>query len=415
MNIDKIGTAKWAALRKDLERRKQSDFDWENGKVALYNYKVDEGLDLAIREAYQIYFGENALGRRAFPSIAQLEDEVIDFGLDLFNCPDGGAGIFTSGGTESIIIAVKAARAWARANKPDVKNPMIVAPETAHPSFNKAAYLLDMTVVRVPMRDDFRAAVDAMRSALTPDTVMLVGSAPSYSHGVFDDIEGLADLAQQYELWCHVDACLGGFLAPFARKLGYEIPPFDFAVPGVTSLSADLHKYGYAPKGASLSLYRTEEFKDCAKFTFNEWPRGVYTTYTLSGTRPGGAVAGAWAALRYLGDDGYVAAAKTVMETRDALVAGIEAIPALRVHRPYDLGVFIFGSTDDQVDINAVMECMRERGWFVGSTAKPIAIHYSVNPIHAQSVDAYLSDLESSVDEVRRTNRKAAFDDDTYS
>ncbi len=408
-------SSKWAALKEELERRKQADFDWEHGKVALYNYKVDAGLDMAVREAYQIYFGENALGRRAFPSVARLEDEVIDFGLDLFNCPEGGAGIFTSGGTESIIVAVKAARQWGRVNKPHIADPVIVLAETAHPSFNKAAYLLDMKVVRVPMRDDYRADVDAMGRAVGPDTVMIVGSAPSYSHGVFDDIEGIAGVAERHGLWCHVDACLGGFLAPFVKKLGYDIPAFDFRVPGVRSLSADLHKYGYAPKGASLSLYRTQADKDCAKFMFNEWPRGVYTTYTLSGTRPGGAVAGAWAALRYLGPDGYLAAAGTVMETRDALVAGVEAIPGLHVYRPFDLGVFIFGSDDDRVDINAVMACMRERGWFVGSTAKPVAIHYSVNPIHAQSIDAYLSDLASAVDEVRRTERKAAFDDDTYS
>lgn len=406
---------KWLALRADLERRKEADFDWEHGKVALYNYKVDAGLDEAIRGAYQLYFGENALGRKAFPSVAALEDEVIDFGLKLFNCPNGGAGIFTSGGSESIIVAVKAARKWGRVHKPQVKDPVIVLPETAHPSFNKAAYMLDMTAVRVPMRDDFRANVEAMGRAVTADTVMIVGSAPSYSHGVFDDIEAIATLAKQHELWCHVDACLGGFLAPFAKTLGYPIPRFDFSIAGVTSLSADLHKYGYAPKGASLSLYRTQGHKDCAKFTFNDWPRGLYTTYTLSGSRPAGAVAGAWAALRYLGQDGYLAAAKTVMETRDQLIAGVEAIPGLQVYRPYDLGVFIFSSDDDKVDINAVMETMWERGWFVGSTAKPVAVHYSVNPIHAQSVDAYLSDLRSCVDEVRRTERKAAFNDDTYS
>jgi len=415
MSFRTATTSKWAELKQGLEQRKQADFDWEHGKVALYNYKVDKGLDEAIRGAYQLYFGENALGRKAFPSVAQLEDEVISHGLELFNCPEGGAGIFTSGGTESIIIAVKAARKWGRSNKPHIKDPVIIVPETAHPSFNKAAYLLDMTVVRVPMRDDFRADVDAMRNALTPDTVMIAGSAPSYSHGVFDDIESIARLAKQHDLWCHVDACLGGFLAPFVKKLGYNIPDFDFGIEGVSSLSADLHKYGYAPKGASLSLYRTQDLKDCARFTFNDWPRGAYMTYTLSGSRPAGAVAGAWAALHYLGPEGYLAAAKTVMETRDALIAGIETISALSVYHPYDLGVFIFGSNDRQVDINAVMECMREHGWFVGSTAKPVAIHYSVNPIHAQSIDAYLSDLESSVDEVRRTERKAAFDDDTYS
>ena len=415
MDLRNVTSPKWDALKAELQSRKVGDFDWEGGKVALYSYWFDEGLEFAIREAYQLYFGENALGKKAFPSVAELEDEVIDHGLRLFSCPNGGAGIFTSGGTESITIAVKAARKWARDNRPDVEDPVIVAPETAHPSFNKAAYMLDMTVTRVPMGDDFRADVAAMRDALTTDTVMIVGSAPSYSHGVFDDIEGIASLAQEHRLWCHVDACLGGFLSPFAKKLGYDIPLFDFSVPGVTSLSADLHKYGYAPKGASLSLYRTQALKDCAKFSFNDWPRGAYVTYTLSGSRPGGAVAGAWAALNYMGEEGYVAAAKTIMETRDRLIGGIEAIPGLRVYRPYDLAVFVFDSTDDKVDINAVMACMRERGWFVGSTAKPMAIHYSVNPVHAKSVDTYLADLAAAVDEVRTSGRTVAFDDDTYS
>ena len=414
MTVDPATKSEWMELRNRLVDLKKNDTDWIHGKVSAYNYKMTEELDDIIRDAYQLYFGENALGSKVFPSVATLEQEVIDYGLTLFGCPDGGAGIFTSGGTESVLLCVKGAREWARRTRPEVENPTVVAPETAHPSFNKAAYLLGLTVHRVPMRSDFRADVAAMEAAITPDTIMLVGSAPAYPHGTFDDIEGIGRIALDRGIWCHVDACLGGFLSPFVKALGYPIPPFDFRVPGVVSLSADLHKHGYAPKGASLALFRNDVFKDGVRFEFRDWPRGRYVTYTLSGSRAAGPIAGAWAALNFLGEAGYVDAARIIMETKEQLITGVEAIPGLRVHRPTDLSIFIYDSVDAAVEINAVMDGMRSRGWFVGSTAEPVAVHYAVNPIHAQSVDAYLADLAAVVEDVRSNRKVAAFNDHTY-
>ena len=315
----------WDELAAQLESAKSSDYEWRRGRLPLYVYWVDEELHRISKDAYAAYFIENGLGRRAFPSVAKLEQDVLGMALDLLQAPPHADGSFTSGGTESIFQAVKTChdRARAEGRIADGVRGRLVLPRSAHPAFSKAAHYLDLEATRVPQGDDFRADVAGMERAIDARTIMIVGSAPCYPHGVFDPIAALAAIAEKHGLWLHIDACVGGMLAPFMRGLGEPIPPFDFAVPGVTSISVDLHKYGFAAKGASLLLLRDGVLKPYQRFEFEDWPRGAYMTETFLGTRPAGPVASAWAVMNYLGHDGYRAIARTIIETKARLARGI--------------------------------------------------------------------------------------------
>ncbi len=396
----------WPELKAELEDSKKDDFSWRRGRMALYYYFRDDELMQVQQEAYLSFWNENGMAHRAYPSLKKLEGEVIEMGLALLNAPAGAAGTFTSGGSESIFLALKTARDWARAEK-GIKAPNFVVPRTAHPTFTRAGHLLGVDVVRVPTtRNDFKADVAALEKRIDANTIGLVGSAPNYPFGVFDPIAEIAAVAQKRGLWLHVDACVGGFLAPFARDLGHDIPPFDFAVPGVTSISADLHKYGYAPKGASLMLLRSKELQDKHQvFSFNDWERGQYVSLTTQGTRAAGAVSAAWAVMNHLGADGYRENARIIMETKKRLVDGINAIPGLAVLEPHELCIFVYRSADPALDIGAVAEALGRRQWLVGRQAEPPGIHLALNTGHADYVDDYLRDLRAAVDEAR--GRKA--------
>lgn len=403
----------WSEVRAQLEAAKADDYAWNRGRLPLYVYWGSAELGQVAREASSLFFVENGLGKRAFPSVQTLERDVVDMVLGLMNGGGTAVGNFTSGGTESIFLAVKAAREHARETR-GLRRAEIVAPRSAHPAFNKAACYLDMTVVRAPLGRDFRADIAAMRDAITPSTAMLVVSAPAYPHGVFDGIEAAADLARAHGLWLHVDACVGGMLAPFARQLGYDVPPFDFSIEGVTSLSVDLHKYGYAAKGASVVMFRDATLQRHLRFQFADWPRGNYVTDTFLGTRPGSPVASAWAVMNYLGEEGYLDLARTTMETRARFAEGIASIHGLEVLQPGDLSFLLYHSIDPAVDINAVAEGMAECGWFVGRCNEPPSIHLMFNPIHADITDEYLRDLRSVTEHVRETRQTAALDMHTY-
>lgn len=409
MSLPKTGEG-WQAIEAALHSTKQDDIDWRGGRLAVYTYYRDEELLRVAQQAYLLFFNENALGKRAFPSLARLEDDVIAMGLSLLNAPAGAGGVFTSGGTESIFLACAAAR-----NARPVKGrPKIVACETLHATFSKAASFLGMEVVRTPMRPDFSADPAALEAAIDADTVMIAASAPGYSHGRFDPVAEIGEVAARHGLWFHVDACVGGFLAPFVARLGHPVPVFDFRVPGVTSMSADLHKYGMTAKGASLLLVRDAALKRHHSFTFDGWPRGVYATETFSGSRPAGSIAAAWAVMRYLGDEGYMRNAQLIMDAKADLIAGIEAIAGLEVVRPSDLCMVLYRSTDPALDLDALAERLGARGWFVGRNVKPKSIHLALNPVHASNGDVYLRDLRAAADEVRAQRLQGVEDLRTY-
>ncbi len=391
----------WPELKEALESAKKDDFSWREGRMALYFYYLDEEVKRVQQEAYLAYWTENAMGQRAFPSLRKLEQEVLEMGLSLLHAPEDAVATFTSGGSESIFMAMKTARDWARAQR-GVTEPNMVLPRTAHPAFDRAAHFLCIKPVRVATtRNDFRADPGEMERRIDPNTILLVGSAPNYPFGVFDPIREIAALAESRGLWMHVDACVGGFLAPFVRELGYDIPEFDFRVPGVTSISADLHKYGYAAKGASLMMLRDKALQRYQIFAWQDWERGPYVNATMQGTRAGGAVAAAWATMNFLGRDGYLKWAGVLMDTVERLAEGIDRIPGLEVLKPHELCLFVYRSTDPALDIGTVAEAMTARGWFVGRQAEPPGIHMHLNPVHAVAVDRYLDDLAAAVREVR--------------
>jgi glutamate/tyrosine decarboxylase-like PLP-dependent enzyme len=309
-------------------------------------------------------------------------------------------GNMTSGGTESILMAVKTARDWARATKPAITEPEILLPATAHPAFDKAAHYFSVKTVHVPVGADFRADIAATRAAVTPNTILLVGSAPSYPQGVVDPIAELAEIAQNQGILFHTDACVGGFMLPFVHKLGYGIPGFDFHVPGVTSLSVDLHKYGYAAKGASVILYRNSELRRHQFFIQTEWSGGIYASPTMTGTRPGGAIAAAWAIMNFLGEEGYLDIAGKVMESSTALKKGINAIEGVKILGDPPMSILAIGS--DSLNIYEIGDALNRRGWHLDRQQFPPSLHLTVTHAHTQVTDQFLVDLAAAVSEARR-------------
>jgi glutamate/tyrosine decarboxylase-like PLP-dependent enzyme len=401
------------ALFEEMEAARENDVDWRGGRINLYTHFGGEDVLEIAKDASRMFFSENALGAAAFPSLKKFETDVVTWTLGLLSGGDDAVGNITSGGTESIFMALKTARDWAKSVKSEVEVPEIIAAYSAHPAINKAAHYLDMKVTRVPLRADLRADLEAMAEAIGPDTIMLVGSAPQFPHGLFDPIGELGALATEKDLWLHVDACVGGFIAPFVRKLGYPIPEFDFSVPGVTSMSADLHKYGFTAKGASTVLFHDESLRQYQMFAFDDWCRGHYASPTFAGTRPGGPIAAAWAVLRYLGTEGYMHIAGQIMAAVGKMAKGIKAIGGLSLVCEPDLTIISF--TADDFDIFAVAKAMGARGWFVARSAEPPSIHLGMLTLaHVPIIDEYLDDLAKCVDEVRVGKYTAESTEVTY-
>jgi sphinganine-1-phosphate aldolase len=388
------------ALLSKLNAARVKDSRWQEGRAFCLVYHPGDEKAALVKEAYNLFFSENALNPSAFPSLRRFEAEVVRMCAGLFHGGEEVEGTMTSGGTESILLAVKTAREWARAIRPEILAPEVVIPSTAHPAFHKAFHYFGLKGVTVPVGPDFRVEMDAVRAAITPNTILLVGSAPSYPHGVLDPIRDLSALALELGLLLHVDACIGGFMLPFARKLGHAIPDFDFQLPGVTSISADLHKYGYAAKGASVVLYRDAALRRHQFYVYTEWPGGIYASATMLGTRSGGSIAAAWAALNAIGMDGYLALAKRTMTATAAIRAGIAAIDGLEVVGDPDMSLIAFRATD--LDIYAVGDELNQRGWYFDRQQNPASLHLTVSQVHADVYPAFLEDLRASVERVRK-------------
>ncbi|MFX1418168.1 MAG: pyridoxal phosphate-dependent decarboxylase family protein [Promethearchaeota archaeon] len=386
-------------LLKEMEEIRKDDIDWRDGKVwSLVYHATDEHTEM-LKKAYTMFFSKNALSPMAFPSLRKLETEVISMAVDLFNGDKRCSGSMTSGGTESLLMAIKTYRDWAEEKFPNIKEPEIVVPSSAHPSFDKGADYFKVKLVKVPVESETHLAdVNAMKKAITENTILIVGSACDFPRGVVDPISELGILAQEHGIGLHVDACLGGFMLPFVKKLGYEVPDFDFSVPGVTSISADVHKYGYGAKGASTILYRKERIWKHQFSVYTDWTGGIYISPSMRGTRPGGAIAAAWAAMKHLGMDGYLNLAKIVMDASKKLIGGINQIPELYILGKPVMSVFSF--TSDKIDIYQLGDRLDKKGWHLDRIQFPNALHMMVNPHHAKIVDIFLKDLRETVKEV---------------
>ncbi|MCS7073578.1 MAG: aminotransferase class V-fold PLP-dependent enzyme, partial [Bacteroidia bacterium] len=309
-------------------------------------------------------------------------------------------GNMTTGGTESILMAVYTAREYARQYKPENTQPEMIIPITAHPAFDKAGHYYGIKVIHAPVHEDFRVDLAAVRKMITPNTILLVGSAPSYPHGVIDPIEELSNLAIEQNLLLHVDACVGGFMLPFVKKLGYSLPKYDFELPGVTSISVDVHKYGYAAKGASVILYRNKALRRKQFFVYTEWLGGIYGSPTITGTRAGGAMAAAWAIIHHLGEEGYLRIADAVMKTTIRLKEGISQIDGLYIISNPEMSCLAFGS--DKIDIYTLGDEMSLRGWHIDRQQFPPSLHLTVNYAHITVVDEFLSDLAECVAKIQK-------------
>ncbi len=400
MQIPKQGLAKEQVLA-TLRNFKAYDLDWKAGKVWAYVYNPGDEAAQLVKEAYNLFLTENGLDPTVFPSLLKLETDIVSMVANLLRGDQGVVGHVTSGGTESIILAVKTARDKARAERPHIHTPEIVLPQTAHASFHKAAHYLGLKPVVTSFdTHTYRADVGAMRLAINENTILLVASAPCYSQGVIDPIAEIGALALEKGLLFHVDACVGGLHLSFMRKLGHPLPDFDFTVPGVTSISADMHKYGYAAKGASTVLYRDKELRRYQIFACTDTTAYTLINPTVLSSKSGGPLAGAWAILNYLGEGGYAQIVRAVQAATERLVAGVNAIEGLRVLGQPDMCMFSFAS--DTINVYQLADEMKKRGWYLqGQFSTPLSprnLHVSVNYGTVDKVEALLADLRACVE-----------------
>jgi glutamate/tyrosine decarboxylase-like PLP-dependent enzyme len=397
--LPKNKTRSEAILEKMARLRKQ-DAQWEEGKVWSLVYYAGPEVYQLVKDAYNLYFSENGLNPTAFPSLRKFEVEVVQMAASLLGGNEETVGAMTSGGTESILMAVKTAREYARAFKPEIRRPEMILPLSAHPAFQKAAHYFDVKPVVVPLDQDFKVDLEAVKQNINSQTILLVGSAPSYPHGIMDPIPELGRLALEKKLLLHVDSCVGGFILPFLQKLGYPIPPFGLNVPGVTSLSADIHKYGYAAKGASVILYKNKEIRRHQFFVYTDWPGGIYGSPAIAGTRPGGAIAAAWAVMNHLGEEGYLSLAKAAMETTQKIKQGVEQIEELYIIGSPCATLFAFASR--KLDIYAIGDELSQKGWHIDRQQFPPSLHLTVNFAHVTVAEQFLEDLKEAVNGVKK-------------
>jgi len=372
---------------------KKGEFDWEGGCCSGTVYNVDKQLTEMLTKVYGMAAFTNPLHADAFPGVRKMETEVVRMVLDMFHGDPSTCGCMTTGGTESITLAVKAYRDYGREIK-GISRPEMVVPVTAHAAFDKAADMLGIVIRHAPVDSATkRVDISAMRSLIGRNTVMLAGSAPQFPHGAIDDIEAIAELGLRYKVPVHVDCCLGGFLLPFMEEAGFPLKPFDFRVEGVTSISADTHKYGFAPKGSSVILYRSTELRHYQWFTFPDWPGGIYATTTISGSRAGGIIAACWATMTYFGREGYVDTTRRIIETAKYIEEGIRKIPGMYIVGAPEVSVVAFAS--DKFNILGLGDGMKERGWILNSLQFPSCVHLCVTQLHTHNgkADRFISDV----------------------
>lgn len=387
----------------ELGAKRTRDMRWQDGKMFGLVFDGGPGVHQVAERAAQLYLHENALNTQAFPSLGEIQSEVVGWTGGLLHAPAGAAGFLTSGGTESILCGVLAARERGRAER-GITAPEMVLAESAHAAFHKAAHLFGIQVHKTRVRDDFTADVAAMADAVSANTVLVVGSAPQFPQGVVDPIPEIAAVAASVGANCHVDACMGGFVLPFAERLGRDVPPWDFRVDGVHSISADVHKLGYAPKGVSVILHASKALRRYQTFVFDDWLGGFYASPNLQGSRPGLPMAAAWAVMRYLGIDGYVELTRTTLANADRMRAGIAAIDGLRVlgdSRFHLLAMAADPAAAAPIDVFALGDALRERGWYQDRQTPPDSLHATVSNGNAGVIDTYLEDLRACVDLVK--------------
>lgn len=383
-------------LRDQILSDRRADMKWNdpyNMRTAFFG--GDDVAELA-SEVYNQFQGDNLLyGKFIFPSLLKMSQELSSMSLDILGGTENSSAHFTVGGTESNILGAKTARDWAAAERPVPGQPEVLMGHTCHAGMNKACELLGLKPVRLPPNLTGLIDIDQMREHITENTIMLVGSAPAYPLGSIDPIEQIAALAKEHNLWVHVDGCVGGFLLPFVKDFD-DVPPFDLSVDGVCSMSADLHKYGFASNGASMILLKNKEHDKYLEFYFDDWPIDKFITMSIGGTKPGGAAAAAWAVMRYLGKEGYRDRARRIVETRRAIVKQVEALDELQLLGKPAAGFAAFCGAPG-TDMKAIRQRMVDKGWRFASLVEPVGINLLLNVSHETVVDKFCNDLKQAV------------------
>ena len=395
------------ALLSQLSSLKQHDVPWQQGRVFAYVYDAGPDAMGLLKDAFSLFLVENGLDPTSFPSCLELEKDVIGMAIDLVHGGPEAKGSFTSGGTESILLSLKTARDRARDLYPHITRPQMVIPETGHPAFHKACAYFDIEAVTVPVDPDtFKAIPSAMEDAVTDQTILMVGSAPSYAHGAIDPMEELGEIALKHDILLHADCCVGGMYLPFARELGYDIPAFDLSVPGVTQLSMDFHKWGYAAKGASSILYKHGDMRKYQIFAWSGWTGYTVINPTVSSTKSGGPVAACWAILNHLGKDGYLEMVDGTQKASRKIIDAVNAMPSLRVMG--DPKANLFALTSETIDVFALAEDMKARGWYIqpqfGFSNSRANLHLSVGASNVPHVDEFIRDLGECEARLRAEN-----------
>ncbi|TVR03526.1 MAG: aspartate aminotransferase family protein [Deltaproteobacteria bacterium] len=384
-----------------LEALRDDDADWRAGRCFALVYSAGEAHDALLRRAHQALFSENGLNPMAFRSVRHMESDLVRMTADLLHAPPEAAGTVTSGGTESLLLAVLTQRNAAQARR-RVKRPEIIAPTSIHVAVEKAAHLFGVRLRLAPLRADHTVDPEAVRRLINRRTVGLLASAPQYPHGVIDPIEALGRIAQAHGLPLHVDACIGGFMLPFIEALGHPLPRWDFRVPGVTSISADLHKYGYTAKGASVLLWQDTDWLRHQFFVSTEWPGGIYASPSLPGTRPAGPIAAAWAGVQALGREGYLDLMRDALEARDRIRDGLRGIEGIRVLGDPPGTLLAFTTSERSLDIYALADLLQARGWHFDRNQSPRSLHLTVMAVHRRTAGEFLSDVADGVERLRR-------------
>ncbi|MDX1413854.1 MAG: aminotransferase class V-fold PLP-dependent enzyme, partial [Candidatus Promineifilaceae bacterium] len=380
---------------------------WQEGYASGAVYHGGSAHIDFLNQVYALHSQSNPLHADLWPSAAKFEAEIIAMTAGMLGAgkvKDEICGSVSSGGTESILLAMKTYRDWAAETR-GITEPEMILPITAHTAFDKAAQYFKIKRVRIPVDENFQADVAAVKRAINKNSVVIVGSAPGFPHGIIDPIAEMSALAQEVGIGFHTDACLGGFVLPWAEKLSYPVPPFDFRLPGVTSISADTHKYGYAAKGTSVILYRNPELRRYQYFVATDWPGGLYFSPTFAGSRPGALSACCWAAMIAMGEAGYLQATQEILETAAAIKEGIRSIPELRI-----LGdpLWVIAFTADTLDIYRIMDEMAHKGWSLNGLHKPASVHLAVTRRHTRPgvADRFIADLREAVSAVAANPQK---------
>lgn len=382
--------------------------EWHKAELANYGggkysgaiYHGGDDLTSLMARVFELFSFTNPLHPDMFPYIRKMEAEVVRMCCSLMDGDENSCGVMTSGGTESILLAVKTYRDWAAAEK-GITEPEIVVPITIHAAFEKACHYFNIRLVHVDVcQDSYTMTLESLKKAVSRNTIMIAASAPCFPQGTIDPIRELSDFAADRGIPFHSDCCLGGLLLPFFRKLGVDVPAFGFDCKGVTSISADTHKYGYAPKGSSVILYSNSEFRRYQYFVTPQWSGGIYATPGFAGSRPGAVVACTWATLVHFGEDGYMKCAQSILSTLSIIKTGFSSIPELKILGTPISSVIAFASQDKRLNVYKVAEAMSLRGWTLNSLQNPPSVHLCVTQAHNELGNVFIQDLKSAIAEI---------------